>query len=174
MATKKQEVKVVEHELNEPYKPKRFLELALENSKEFYADFSAKFESVNKQINILLGLLNTEIDHSNLSELEFYLGQVSNNIGKIATCGRDLSYLFGTSETEILRYVIDTKNDLLLMPNKTIKQRVDLELSKLNQLKAVLEDIERLLPKRAEYIRTLISCEKAKISLDYLGQSKQP
>jgi hypothetical protein len=172
MATKKDEVKVVEQ--NEPYKPKRFLELALENNKVFYTDFSAKFEIVNKEIEILLGLLNCQINHSDLSELEFFLGQISNNIGKIATVGLNLSYLYGTSEAEILRYIIDTKNDLLMMPNKTIKQRVDLELSKLIHLKSTLEDIERLLPKRAEYIRTLISCEKEKLRMDFNASSKQP
>ena len=174
MATKKQEVKVVEHESNEPYKPKRFLDLALENSKEFHADFHVKFNNVNKQIDYLLGLLNSEINHSDLSQLEFYLGQISNNIGKIALCSRDLSFIYTISENEIHRYIIDTDHDILTKPAKVLQKRLDIELAKLKMLKETLTDIDRLLPKRAEYIRTLISCEKAKIGLDYLGQSKQP
>jgi hypothetical protein len=124
------------------------------------------FLKAKKNIAILNGLLAYQINHDDLGELMFYLGQISNNMYLICQTKMFVSTNFNLCKNACIKHLVEIGSKLIEKP-RIMNDIINGELNSFIQMQDEIDELDRLLSKRSEYIRTLISTKKQIAANEY-------
>ena len=134
-----------------------------------------EYNLAQKNIAILNGVLAMQFDHSDPSQLDFYVGQASQNLYLICTTKTILKRIYQLFDAAIKNYLIDIDSPLLSKP-RNLKTLIDCELVHVSLLMEELEELDEKIGLRLKLMQTLIATEREKMKNDFFlsTQSKQP
>lgn len=144
----------------------RTIDMVVKTDPALKEKLSEKFLEAKKNIDFLNGLLAYQINHDNINELTFYLGQVSNNMYLISTTKALLSQHYNLCKSYSIRYLVEINSKLLDKP-RILNDMINAELCVVISAQEEIDDLEKLISKRSEYIRTLISAQKEFMRNEY-------
>lgn len=144
----------------------RTIDVVRSNDPKLKAQSTETFLKAKKNIDILNGLLAYQINHDNLTELMFYLGQISNNMYLISQTKILVSTNFNLCKNACIKYLFEIGSKLIEKP-KIMNDIINGELNLIIQMQDEVDELDRLLSKRSDYIRTLISAKKQIVGSEY-------